>query len=463
MAERIITGRTGEAHVTSNDDRTLNGSIIGRDGLYVLPWGDKFKITFPSEYKLKIGTGVGLFQGVQFMVDEPIEIDLEANAPGTYRRDRLYVKYEKDTLTGYESVSINVRTGDASTSGSPAVPPVIQENIWDGDGESFEQSMAILYYSGSDDVGYMNTWVEISSGMLSHVANKENPHQVTKTQVGLGNVDNTSDKDKEVKHSLTTDKLKIPFNLSFEGDMSGSVEIDGSKDVALKASLAGGLNMPFYYKFYVGTSDGFSMIKKFFKTWKSPTMENISITDIFIPAYSSAIMWTNGNMANVMLRLQLSDEMDMTSISLYQAKVDMTAFSPIELDSDAGFAFSTAPLYDVKCWLEYEYVSKLNYPTKNSYMMSKKDIPIMLRGSNFDSSGKSSEHILISDGTDFKAQPGTIPYIHNAVSPNWFCLSLQYPCIPIGGKSEDDTKSYIEIVGSDISSEKNSLLMEVVE
>ena len=34
--------------------------------------------------------------------------------------------------------------------------------------------------------------------LISHLANKSNPHGVTKTQVGLGNVDNTSDMDKPV-------------------------------------------------------------------------------------------------------------------------------------------------------------------------------------------------------------------------------------------------------------------------
>lgn len=36
------------------------------------------------------------------------------------------------------------------------------------------------------------------SGLAAHIADKANPHEVTKTQVGLGNVDNTSDIDKPV-------------------------------------------------------------------------------------------------------------------------------------------------------------------------------------------------------------------------------------------------------------------------
>ena len=37
-----------------------------------------------------------------------------------------------------------------------------------------------------------------------HIANKNNPHEVTKSQVGLGNVDNTSDADKPISTATQT-------------------------------------------------------------------------------------------------------------------------------------------------------------------------------------------------------------------------------------------------------------------
>ncbi len=44
----------------------------------------------------------------------------------------------------------------------------------------------------------------LSGNLSSHVDNKENPHEVTKAQVGLGNVDNTSDADKPVSTATQT-------------------------------------------------------------------------------------------------------------------------------------------------------------------------------------------------------------------------------------------------------------------
>lgn len=59
-----------------------------------------------------------------------------------------------------------------------------------------------------------------ATDLSGHIANKENPHEVTKTQVGLGNADNTSDKDKPISAAaqaaldLKADKTDIPTKTS---------------------------------------------------------------------------------------------------------------------------------------------------------------------------------------------------------------------------------------------------------
>lgn len=44
----------------------------------------------------------------------------------------------------------------------------------------------------------------ILSIITSHINNKDNPHKVTKSQIGLGKVDNTADSDKSVKYATTS-------------------------------------------------------------------------------------------------------------------------------------------------------------------------------------------------------------------------------------------------------------------
>lgn len=48
---------------------------------------------------------------------------------------------------------------------------------------------------------------DAQSDIDSHTANKSNPHGVTKSQVGLGNVDNTADANKSVKYATTAGSL----------------------------------------------------------------------------------------------------------------------------------------------------------------------------------------------------------------------------------------------------------------
>lgn len=64
---------------------------------------------------------------------------------------------------------------------------------------------------------------------------------ITKANIGLGNVDNTADSTKTVKHAGTADsaaKLGTARTLSITGDASGSTTFDGSANKAITLTLA---------------------------------------------------------------------------------------------------------------------------------------------------------------------------------------------------------------------------------
>ena len=67
----------------------------------------------------------------------------------------------------------------------------------------------------------------VKDGLDEHIADKKNPHQVTKEQVGLGNVDNTADVDKPVSNATksaiitaTTDMATKTYVNSKDGDLT---------------------------------------------------------------------------------------------------------------------------------------------------------------------------------------------------------------------------------------------------
>lgn len=74
--------------------------------------------------------------------------------------------------------------------------------------------------------------VDVDGKVDTHIDRTDNPHSVTKTQVGLGNVDNTADADKNV---LSATKWTTARTISLTGDVTGSTSIDGSGNVSITA------------------------------------------------------------------------------------------------------------------------------------------------------------------------------------------------------------------------------------
>lgn len=89
-----------------------------------------------------------------------------------------------------------------------------------------------------------------------HLEDKNNPHAVTKEQVGLANADNTADKDKSVlsaaklttkrsinntefdgTSSITTELWGKSRNLSLSGDAAGNTDIDGSSNITIDVAI----------------------------------------------------------------------------------------------------------------------------------------------------------------------------------------------------------------------------------
>lgn len=65
-----------------------------------------------------------------------------------------------------------------------------------------------------------------------------NVHGMVKGDIGLGNVDNTADANKSVKHATTAGSLATARTITLSGDVSGSVSFNGSKDVSIEVTVA---------------------------------------------------------------------------------------------------------------------------------------------------------------------------------------------------------------------------------
>lgn len=119
---KIITGATGTAHVTSNNDGEFNQAIFG-DSAIVLPIGQKLKATMVDNNTIKISDGDVVYQGRHALI-EPGMQDTLAIATGTvgYKRtDLIVLRYTCDISTGHETIGFVVKKG-TQTTGSPVTP-----------------------------------------------------------------------------------------------------------------------------------------------------------------------------------------------------------------------------------------------------------------------------------------------------------------------------------------------------
>lgn len=94
-----------------------------------------------------------------------------------------------------------------------------------------------IYVSLANNLTYRwsgTAYVKITSGEVSSVAGRTGAVVLTKTDVGLGNVDNTADSAKNV---LSATKWNTARTLTFTGGATGSGTIDGSQNVSILLSV----------------------------------------------------------------------------------------------------------------------------------------------------------------------------------------------------------------------------------
>ncbi len=119
---KIITGHTGQAHVTSSDAASLNRSIFGKNRDIILAGiGSEFEPTVTvDQRKITVGTGDLVMDGVHVRITSPETVQLSTGVQNQYRMDLIVAHYSKDTSTSIENVEIKLIKG---TAGADAIEP----------------------------------------------------------------------------------------------------------------------------------------------------------------------------------------------------------------------------------------------------------------------------------------------------------------------------------------------------
>lgn len=188
-------------------------------------------------------------------VDDVIEVDTFSNLPGTGESGKIYIVQDTNLTyrwsgTGYVEISKSLALGETSSTAYPGdkgkattdklnktsnkvvVGPVTVNPSTDkivlkyqthftstnSDSEdSHTINAATTSQAGvmssadktkldglKDQAGITSDINAVQTNLETHINNKSNPHEVTKDQVGLGNVDNTSDANKPISTATQT-------------------------------------------------------------------------------------------------------------------------------------------------------------------------------------------------------------------------------------------------------------------
>ena len=130
---KIVSGRTGSPHVTSQQFRQMLEGIIGQ-GSYIITSGENLKPELSSNNLLKIRSGMMAHHGCISCVDIGTydEVTLTNGSQGMKRIDLIVNRYTRNAETEFEKCSWKVIQGKPVAS-NPAVPVYTSGNLQNGD------------------------------------------------------------------------------------------------------------------------------------------------------------------------------------------------------------------------------------------------------------------------------------------------------------------------------------------
>lgn len=197
-------------------------------------------------------------------VDDVIEVDTFSNLPGTGESGKIYIVQDTNLTyrwsgTAYVEISKSLALGETSSTAYPGdkgkattdkLNRIPDKLITDTVNVNQSTTEAVLNFTTyrqeaqqvgrntltitsattsqaglmsssdktkldglKDQAGITSDIDAVQTNLKTHINNKSNPHEVNKAQVGLGNVDNTSDADKPIS-TATQNALNSKFNAS---------------------------------------------------------------------------------------------------------------------------------------------------------------------------------------------------------------------------------------------------------
>lgn len=165
MSVQIVTGYTGERHITPYMDATINRGIFGEDGC-ILSSGSQMSASMPDINTFVIADGAFSIQGhIGITNGETLTVDTCAS--GSRRIDLVVARFEHDANTNIDTLSIVLLKGTETTSQYPTTPTYRTGTI--ADGANVDLPLYQITLNGST-VTFAKT-VDTASASLDDISN----------------------------------------------------------------------------------------------------------------------------------------------------------------------------------------------------------------------------------------------------------------------------------------------------
>lgn len=130
---KIMTGKTGTPHVTSQQFRQFVEAVAGQDS-YILQSGENLEPELQTNNLLKIRSGIMSHHGNLSVVDIGTydEVTIANGTQGMQRIDLVVNRYTRDESSGVESNTWVVIQGTPNAS-NPVAPAYTEGNLQEGD------------------------------------------------------------------------------------------------------------------------------------------------------------------------------------------------------------------------------------------------------------------------------------------------------------------------------------------
>lgn len=165
-------------------------------------------------------------------VDDVLEYGTLSTFPVTGETDKIYVAQDTNLTyrwsgTRYVEISQSIALGETSTTAYPGNKgKANEEAILNEISRAQREEQSIQDSIDEEIVRAKRVETNIQGSHNSHVTDYKNPHKVTKDQVGLGNVDNTSDVNKPISDAQQREFNRINQSLSNNTDNVNSALLD---------------------------------------------------------------------------------------------------------------------------------------------------------------------------------------------------------------------------------------------